>query len=294
MNILSYSGALKVIMSVIIALASLFTSLFFNTTIPYKTGLDMSKYKLTWSDEFDGDSLDFSIWDGHFFNRGQTIIRRGGYWNTDLCSVRDGNLHIATEYYPDGLNGNRKPGWYTAGIDTSRSFEQKYGYLECRCILPKGYGQWAAFWTFCSGVGLTDHDGEKGAEIDIFESPFYGDKTKIERNKVESNIHINGYGEYHRSDAVSRVFVPANNPYKEFNTYGLEWNEEEYIFYINGVETGRTKFGVSQVPEWLILSVEIAGNDGTPDENFHGHSINAEDNEITDFIVDYVRVYSLK
>ncbi len=295
MNILSYSAAIRPLMAIIIAIASLFTALFYDVNIPYKSGgLDMSKYQLTWSDEFDGDELDFSKWDGHFFNHGETVIRRGSYWNTDLCSVKDGNLHIASKYYPDGLNGNGKPGWYTAGIDTSKSFEQKQGYFECRCILPKGYGQWAAFWTFCSGVGLTDHDGEKGAEIDIFESPFYGNDKKIMKNTVESNIHINGYGDKHRHDHVCQAFVAANNPYEEYNTYGLEWNEKEYIFYINGVESGRTEFGVSQVPEWLILSVEIAGNDGVVDETFRGHCINDEDNEMTDFIVDYVRAYSLK
>lgn len=286
MDILSYSGIMRCIMAGVIAFVSLFTGLFFKTTIPYKTGLDMSKYEPTWSEEFDGDSLDFTKWDGHYFSHGQTAVRRGGYWNTDLCTVTDGCLHIATRYYPDGYNGNGKPGWYTAGIDTSRSFEQKYGYFECRCILPKGANQWAAFWMMCSGVYLTDHDGEKGAEIDIFESPFYRENNIIQRNRVESNIHINGYGEYHRHYAAGKAFVAANNPYEEFNTYGLEWNENEYIFYINGVESCRTQKAVSQAPEWLILSVEISGENAVPSADFTGEGL-------TDFIVDYVRVYSL-
>lgn len=273
--------------SVLVAVASFFSGLIFDTTIPYKSELDMSKYELTWKDEFDGDSLDFTKWNGHFYKKGQTSVRRGGYWNTDLCSVCDGSLRIATKYYPDGLDGNGKPGWYTAGIDTSRSFEQKYGYFECRCILPKGADQWSAFWLFCSGVGLTDHDGEKGAEIDVYESPYFYKKAAINRNKVTSNIHINGYADYHRSENVCKALVTGNNPYEEYNTYGLEWNENEYIFYINGVESGRTSFGVSRVPEWLILSVEIAGENAVPGNRFTGENL-------TDFIVDYVRVYSLK
>lgn len=281
-------------MSAFLAVVSLFTTLFFDTTIPYKSNLDMSEYELTWEDNFDGNSLDFSKWDGHFFSHGDTIVRRGSYWNTDLCTVEDGYLHIATKYYPEGLNGNGKPGWYTCGIDTSKHFEQKYGYFECRCILPKGNGQWSAFWMFSSGVGEIDHDGEKGAEIDIFESPFYSKNLKIKRNKVVSNVHINGYGEHHRSAGVSKAYVAANNPYEEFNTYGLEWNENEYIFYINGLETGRTEFGVAQVPEWLILSVEVAGNDGVLGDGFANSRLDDEGNVLSDFIIDYVRVYSHK
>ena len=233
-------------------------------------------------------------WDGHFFRRGDTVIRRGSYWNTDLAFVRDGCLHIATKYYPQGINGNGKPGWYTCGLDTSHSFEQKYGYFETRCILPKGTGQWSAFWMFCGGVSELNHDGEKGAEIDIYESPYYAEQDEAQRNTVTSNIHINGYGEEHRSENVCRAPVTANNPYEEFNTYGLEWNEKEYIFYINGAETGRTSFGVSRVPEWLILSVEVDGENAVPKDGWSGKAVDSEGNALTDFIVDYVRVYTAK
>ena len=41
----------------------------------------------------------------------------------------------------------------------------------------------------------------------------------------------------------------GKNIHEEYNTYGLEWTDSEYIFYVNGVETRRTSFskGVSQV-----------------------------------------------
>ena len=78
----------------------------------------------------------------------------------------------------------------------------------------------------------------------------------------------------------------CNNPYEQFNTYGLEWNEKEYIFYINGVETGRLSTGgVSQNPEYLILSVEMRGEDGIPSQRDNAPADGAE------FIVDYVRVF---
>jgi beta-glucanase (GH16 family) len=286
MNILEYPKFIRPLISVFLCIASIFLSLAGRPTIPHGRELDMSKFELTWSDEFDGDKLDLTKWDG------DTIIRRGSYWNNSLATVSDGSLHIATKYYPDGLNGNGKPGWYTSGIDTRRSYEQQYGYFECRCILPKGTGLWSAFWMFCSGVGKLDHDGELGAEIDIYESPYYH-LEGVDGNSVASNIHINGYGEEHRTKSVCHSRVTANNPYEEFNTYGLEWNEKGYIFYINGVEAGRTRFGVSKVPEWMILSVEVDGANGEPADGWSGAAVDAE-NPPTDFVVDYVRAYQYK
>lgn len=292
MNILEYPKFIRPLISIFLCIASLFLSLAGRPTIPHGRQLDMSKFELAWSDEFDGDKLDLTKWDGHFYSDGDTIIRRGSYWNNSLATVSDGCLRIATRYYPEGLNGNGKPGWYTSGIDTSRSYEQQYGYFECRCILPRGTGLWSAFWMFCSGVGKLDHDGELGAEIDIYESPYYH-LGGVDGNSVASNIHINGYGEEHRTKSVCHSRVTANNPYEEFNTYGLEWNEKEYIFYINGVEAGRARFGVSEVPEWMILSVEVDGANGEPADGWSGAAVDAA-NPPTDFVVDYVRAYQYK
>ena len=255
------------------------------------------KLELVWSDEFDGDALDATKWEGHGFGAEETIVRRGSYWHRDMASVKDGNLHIRTAYYPDGYNGNGKPGWYTCGIDTRGLFEPTYGYFEARCILPKGVGLWSAFWlisrsmAFANGYGEIQNSGVDGAEIDVFESAFY--ESKMPR-RVTSNIHYDGYGEWHKQANVCEPFLFFNNPYEEFNTYGLEWNENEYIFYINGIETGRSSFGgASQTPEYLILSVEVGGNNAVPAADWVGSPI-SEESEITDFVIDYVRAYQYK
>jgi hypothetical protein len=45
----------------------------------------------------------------------------------------------------------------------------------------------------------------------------------------------------------------------KYNTFGLEWNENEIILYINGVETDRLSGKwVPQVKQYLLLSVEVA------------------------------------
>ena len=274
----------KTITAIIMSLVAWFCGVF---GIPYYPSsgdkVDLSKFELTWADEFDGEEVNWDNWSGHFAWQ-TTTIRRGGVWNKKLAAVKDGNLIIRTEYYPEGLDGG-PAGYYTYGMDTRDSFNQTYGYFECRCILPKGYDLWGAFWLYCDGVCDVADQGKNGAELDVFESPYFGTKNS---NMVSSNIHIDGYNEHHQAKG-SKKFLLKGDPYSEFNTYGLEWNAEGYTFYINGEKTFSTDWGgVSEVPEFMILSVEVGGNDGIPQTN----PLDGIDN--SEFIVDYVRAYQYK
>lgn len=254
---------------------------------PMGEKLDLDKFDLTFEDNFEGE-LDRSVWSGHYQYGNTTVSRKGSYWNQYLAQTKDGNLVIPVVYLEEGMGGEGAD-WYSAGVDTDadaeNGFSQKFGYFECRCILPKGSDIWSAFWLMNSGVFDEDGSGRDGTEIDIFESDCYGDFME---NAVTSNLHFDGYGDAHQKHGATK-FLLKNNPYEEFNTYGLEWNENEYIFYINGVETFRTDFGgVSQNEEYLILSVEMKGEDGVPLER---ENIPAEGAE---FIIDYVKVYQYK
>lgn len=248
------------------------------------------KLELVWSDEFDGETLDASKWKGHYCNDTEASVRRGSYWNTRTAFLEDGSLHIPVRYSAEGL-AEGKPGWYTCGIDTNGLYEQKYGYFEVRCILPRGSGLWAAFWMLCDGMGHVDGGGTDGAEIDVFEAPYSAEKHS---RMVSSNLHIDGYGEDHKSVNVCKAYNLLNDPYKKFNTYGVEWTEKGYTFYLNGVKTGFSDFGgASQVPEYLILSVEVGGENAEPGESW-APGILAPGDMPTDFIVDYVRAYQFK
>ncbi|MEE1010956.1 MAG: glycoside hydrolase family 16 protein [Acutalibacteraceae bacterium] len=269
---------------------SIILSICFALDIPcYPMGekVDMDKFTITFDEEFEGE-LDRSVWSGHYQYGNSTVSRKGSYWNQYLAQTEEGKLVIPVVYLEEGMGGEGA-GWYSAGIDTDadspNGFSQKYGYFECCCILPKGADIWSAFWLMNSGVFDEDGNGRDGTEIDIFESDCYGD---LFENAVTSNLHFDGYGDAHQK-LGARQFLLCNNPYEEFNTYGLEWNENEYIFYINGVETFRTDFGgVSQNEDYVILSVEMKGEDGLPSQRENAPADSAE------FIVDYVKVYQYK
>ena len=244
--------------------------------------VDLSKFTLVFEDEFEGDEINLNVWT--HYRQG---VRKGGFWDKEQAFLRDGNLVIRSEYKADGEYGE---GFYTDRIDTRRKYMQTYGYFECRCILPAAEGIWSSFWL--SSENIKDGTpGKQGTEIDVFESPlYYRGRLGLNNNLVTSNLHYGGYELGHRYHNVT--ITKANNPYQEYNTYGMEWNSDGYIFYVNGHETGRSDFGgVSEVPEYMLLSTEFDGVDGKP---FHGWSGKARPNAKdlpAEFIVDYVRAY---
>ena len=202
-----------------------------------------------------------------------------------MAYTENGNLIIPLRYLPNGMGGTGA-GWYTAGLDTDsdapNGFSQKFGYFECRCILPKGSDIWSAFWMMNENVYTVDGSGRDGTEIDIMESSSYGKRIS---NVIQSNLHWDGYDEAHQTGKAKKAYVIGNNPYEDFNTYGLEWNENEYIFYVNGKEYCRSNAGgVCQNPLYLILSVEMWGENAVPLDR-------DADSASADYIVDYVRAY---
>lgn len=298
----------KKIFVVILVLIMLFTAACFSScnkkkklkiSTPSENTINLENMTLVFEDQFDKDTIDDTVWSSWF----DTHIRRGGYWHKDQCFTQDGNLIIRTEYKENGEHG---AGWYTGMIRSRNLKEFTYGYFEVRCKVPAAQGLWSAFWMQNDNM-LTEETakGKNGAEIDIMESPYYYDPMLDEplkyRNTTMHTIHIDGYGKKYDC-RLSDQYIVQNDMYEEFNTYGLHWTDKEYIFYVNGHETWRTTFGVAHVPEYLWLSVEIAGDMKSADPAnpnnkfaFSGELLN---NDLSifpvDFVVDYVRVYQSK
>lgn len=277
-----------------------------------KFSLD-ERFEETFFDDFDGDCLK-SCWQHE-----KEGVRRAGYWANDAVFVKDSMLTIRTQYRENGALG---PGWYMGAVTTGHinpekgtgdeagftGFSQTGGYFECRCKVPKACGFWAAFWLMPDNHFENDvpGTGEDGAEVDVFESPFAYQSYCPE--VVTHAVHIDGYGDELKS--VGSPQFKVEHLYDEFHTYGVEWTDSEYIFYVDGYETFRTKDKVgtvSKVSEYLLLSVEIAGaeKDGAlyPGKEFVngkwkkfwcGNPEKNDKNQNYDFLVDYVKVYQKK
>ena len=237
--------------------------------------LDLTGYSLVFEDEFEGDSLDTTVWD----YRGSGP-RRGGFNAASQVEVKDGNMIMTGEYLTDGTYGE---GWYTGMIKLKERYCK--GYFEIRCKVNETPAFWSAFWIQADApyTASISKGGVGGAEIDIFESA--NTAEIINKGAVTQTIHCAGV------DGVEEGFqsynlgsFKGNNIYDEYNTYGLEWTDTEYIFYINGVETRRTSFGngVSEVEEDVIVSLEIPAIEvlDTLDKDASAT-----------YVVDYVRIY---
>ena len=123
-------------------------------------------------------------------------------------------------------------------------------------------------------VNIVGNGGQDGTEIDIMEKPWLDDR-------VQHTFHWDGYGQDHKTEGK---IVDVRGVMNGFHTFGLWWTPDEYIFFVDGRETWRSRAGgVCQVPEYILLSDEVGpwGGDITqaklPDR----------------FLVDYVRVYDL-
>jgi beta-glucanase (GH16 family) len=224
---------------------------------------DRKQWKLVWHDEFDGPKLDETKW-----NRLGDSKRRDGYWIKEDAYL-DGEGHLLLRTRKDGDR------FTCGGVNTSGKFEYAFGYYVARCKMPNQPGHWPAFWLMCAGVNSVGKDGRDGTEIDIIEVPWRD-------GRLTSNLHWDGYGKAHQHAGkdFSRAEVMQG-----WHTFGLLWQPDKYVFYVDGKETWRSSAGgVSQVPEYVKLTEEIGTWGGDikkamlPDY----------------FLVDYVRVYEAK
>ena len=260
--------------ALLLAIAEIFGLLLFDTArTPMGPELDLTGYSIVFEDNFEGGALDLEAWE----YRG-TGARAGGFLHPGQVRVEDGRLILKAEYLEDGAFG---AGWYSGMIRTKEEYVR--GYFEMKCICSKGGGFWSAWWLNAAGMAsaaLSD-GGLGGAEIDIFEAFCY--KDRIGRNAVSLNVHVGGYGDGLRSMRLGSWKVKSSDIYAEYNTYGLLWTPEEYIFYINGVEAVRSDFekGVSAAPEYGIISLELPSTEGLSEQP--GFS--------TEFIIDSVRIW---
>lgn len=266
----------KIIASILAFLELFGLTLLDLPTTPRGQELDLTGYKVVFEDEFEGNALNTDVWE----YRGSGP-RRGGFNAESQVRVENGNMIITGDYQTDGTYGE---GWYTGMVKLRERYCK--GYFEIRCKVNAGSGFWSAFWIQADSpyTASVSKGGVGGAEIDIFESMSYD--NKLGKDAVCQTIHcagVDGVQEGFQSERLGDFY--GDNIYTEYNTYGLEWTDTEYIFYINGVETRRSSFGngVSEVPEDVIVSLEI------PDESKLAEL--DKDTYNTEFVVDYVKIY---
>lgn len=198
-------------------------------------------WQLTFSDEFNGEAVDFNKWTLLDEHRG-AVTKHGikeWYFKPENVSVSNGNLVLKnTKVGTDRMD--------CASVYSNKKYFMKYGYAEARVrIADTNAGALTAFWLQSNTMTKVDGTGNDGAEIDIFESAYVTDE-------VITTIHIDGYAADHQQKSY-RYVTPG--VFDGYHTWGCLWDEESIKIYYDGKLTaefdGRW---IPHVEEFLYLS----------------------------------------
>jgi|SRR5581483_11641986 len=248
-------------------------------------------WTLTWSDEFNGDSIDTNHWT---FERGNGA---NGWGNRELeyytarpenAFVRDGLLHIQARQEP-----LEKFKYTSARMKTHGLFSQRYGRFEFRAKLPSGKGYWPALWLL---PAKPVYGGwAASGEIDVMEAK--GDDP----GTVLGTIHYGGRWPHNtHSNGPEYHFPAGQSAASDFHLYAVDWTTNAIKWSVDGhvYETQTHWWSASNPadlsqrnpfpapfdqPFYIIMNLAVGGDfDGDPDA---GTAFPGE------MVVDYVRVY---
>ncbi len=251
-----------------------------STPVPTATPVPEPTYELVWQDEFDGSEIDDSKWTREVNGRGGGNNELQYYTDKEENAfIEDGHLVIQA-LKPEKKYIGRS--YTSARLRTLAKGDWQYGRFEIRAKMPEGQGLWPAIWMLPSEYRYGGWPSS--GEIDIMELLGH------EPNIVHGTLH---YGHLGNHLFTGREYELEEGDFvNEFHVYGLEWEEEEIRWYLNGelIQTQRSWSTKNKPypapfdqPFHLIINVAVGGNwPGSPDET-------------TTFPqrmeVDYVRVY---
>ena len=232
-------------------------------------------WALAWSDEFDGTSLDTSKWS----------IFTGAYHqatNTaSALSVANGELTM--QVYTSG--GTHFASW----IGTDGHFQSAYGYWEARIRMNSSPGEWNAFWIQSPTINNTGNNpAANGAEIDVVEHRRQDSSNNDLRTNDSINVHWDGYGSAAKSVGTN-VTIGGSSLQGNWHTYAVGWTPTTYYFYCDDQLVYSTSSGVSQISEFIYLSMIVDGASWAGPIPSGGYG--DQGTSTTSMEVDYVRFY---
>ncbi|MCF4008876.1 glycoside hydrolase family 16 protein [Rheinheimera sp. UJ63] len=190
----------------------------------------VSDWKLVWSDEFDGTSIDRRKWNFEINCQGGGNQEKQCYTDSaENAFVSNGSLKIVAKPAAEGA-----PLPYTsARLNTRYQGDWRYGRIEVRAKMPSGQGTWPAVWMMSTDEVYGGWP--KSGEIDIVEAVNLKtvDGDGVVENKVYGTLHY-GRDWPNNVNSGKAYSLPAGaNPADGFNTYAIEWQEGEIRWYVN-------------------------------------------------------------
>jgi beta-glucanase (GH16 family) len=239
------------------------------TTVPPPPSTPKT-YQLVWSDEFNGDHLDTTVWNYEMGGNGWGN-RELEYYQPSNATVSNGNLIITARKERVGSNI-----YTSARITTQGKKEFTYGRIEARIKIPVAMGLWPAFWML-------------GSDINTVSWPQCGETDIMEHINNDSliygTIHWNNNG--HTSSGGHTASSPS-----DYHIYDVEWDNNTIKWHVDGVQYWEANVNGSNGTEsfhnpfFILFNLAVGGN-------WPGFTVD-ESSMPASMYVDYVRVYQLK
>lgn len=267
----------------------------------YSNIKSVKTYKLVWSDEFNGNSLNMNNWT-YEIGTGQ-----GGWGNQELqyytpgnnVKFENGSLVIIPRITTKTEGGKTETKYTSTRIKTAGKKTFKYGRMEIRAKAAKAGGTWSAGWMLGDGTGDSrgwPYDGE----IDILEAMNGGVPQTIHCEYFNNQSWSHGNKNYQTGLTQAQCA-------EKYHTYGIIWTEKYIQFTVDGINKGKydpsiySKSIYDKVwggefdhPFFFILNCAIGGN-AAGQVTMDGWNLvknTAAEKVYEDyFYIDYVRVY---
>lgn len=263
-------------------------------------------YKMVWSDEFNGTSLDTKVWNIEENGNG------GGnqelqYYRKENVAVANGNLVLTARRE----NNNNKQ--FTSGRINSRDKAYfKHGIIQARIKFPKtANGVWPAYWMMGNDYGKLGWP--RCGEIDIVETGnAEGIKNGTQTRHFGATLHWGtSAGANHKQYGTSYL-APESNPLQndEYHIITTEWDgqflsmyydlkdftvaaKNKARFYSATIPASTNSADIGhyfQKPFFFIFNLAVGGN-YTGIYNAGGISALPNAGDEAKMFVDWVRVY---
>lgn len=228
---------------------------------------DPKQWELSWTDDFDYAGRDQLLqnWNSAKGPTSHTLCSR---WPENV-EVSDGTLRLINRKESRGGQD-----WTSGSIWTKRYF--KYGYFECRYRYAAATGTNNSFWL---SVLTGEPDEGKRFELDINEGHYPSEINVNIHNWTDSTVDEKG-NSTHPSSQTKHSF-PKIDFSRGFHVFGMEWDEKQFVFYLDGKEIRRSPNEFAFSPASLLLSEAILPWAGEVTDAIDG----------TFMEVDFVRVY---
>jgi beta-glucanase (GH16 family) len=249
-------------------------------TTGYQTPTSYVGYKLLWSDEFNGSSVNTNYWEYDLGN--------GGWGNSELECYTDSNATVANGYLQiqakqENVDYLGVSSQYTSSrMNTNGKFSFQYGRVDIRAKLPVQPGMWPALWFLGSNYGTVGWPA--CGETDLME--LVGSNP----DQVVGSIHwLQGNGQ--EGTLNNNYTLPGGADYSQkFHVFSLIWTASQITMYVDdlpymtasssSIFSGTWPF---DVPQFLIFNVAVGGDwPGPP---------TAQTVFPQSMYVDYVRVF---